>query len=143
MCSAITALGTGPKEALKQFVMAAQSILTASKAVWLLVNTPFEDALYKAGLELVLAAGQQAVAPIEASLAVLTSFTAASADCPPINLLGKTIKNISDLITGPIDSTEAKIQNVIDSIEANQTYTDTIDRWISVMDDIIDAIDNC
>ena len=143
LCSAINALGTAPKEALKQFVTAAQSILAASKAVWLLVNSPIEDEIYKASLELILAAGQQVVAPLEASLAVLTRFTAASADCPPINLLGRTVKDISDFIMGPIDSTEAKIQNVIDSIEINQAYTDRIDRMISVLDDIIDAIDNC
>jgi hypothetical protein len=143
LCSWITSLGTGPKQQLKAFITGARVILQTAQAMWLLVNSDFEDTYKKEAAEAALAIYQQSTQPVEAALKYLVTQTAPFADCPPVATLGKNVKAIADQVLAPVDSLEWQIQQFIEAIDLNQSKSSYFSMLLSNLSDIEDAIDNC
>ena len=143
VCSWISILGDGPKQNLKDFIVAARAIIESYKAVWLLVNTDWQDILKKEALEVTLALYQSITDPIEAPLNYLVSQTAPFADCPPLATLNNTMRQIANTVLAPVRELEEEINDYIEAIEINQNKSEFFDNLISVLDDIEDAIELC
>ena len=145
LCTWVAALAPGPKQTLQAFVQSAQTILSVFQAQWIMVNglSQLDDQLEKAALESLLAIYESTTDPIKAYITALKNYTAPFSDCPAVSTLGNTVNKIANEVVGPVDALSFKIQQYIDAIDDNTTYNDLLGRWISTLDDIVDAIDNC
>jgi hypothetical protein len=143
LCAWVRGLGIGPKQQLQNFITAAKVILQTAQAVWLLTNSDIEDIYKKELAEATLAIYQQATAPIEAALKYLVAQTSPWADCPPVATLAKNVKEVANSVLTPVRELEWEIQQYIEAIEINQSKSVYLNRLISNLDDISDAINEC
>ena len=143
ICNLVEMIGPA-KQDLSALLTGMIAILTAVKTkAQLLSYQNIEDMLYKAALEAELAVLNKTIEPVEAPFRMVLGYTKALSDCDPTNTLATILKAARDSVLTPVYEYEYEVEQLIASIDDNRKQIDTFDRWISVLQDVQDAIEEC
>ncbi|MFA5132679.1 MAG: hypothetical protein WC444_05155 [Candidatus Paceibacterota bacterium] len=143
LCAWLAGLGEPPKQQLKTLIQVANGLIQTAKAVYILINTDFEDLLKKEALEKLLEVYKLATKPLEMPLNYLSAVTAPAADCPPVAQIAATMYDLKNTLLAPVKDLEEEIEAYISSIEQSQANSEFLDMLSSVLDDISQAINEC
>lgn len=131
------------KGMLNSFITSAITILQTAKAALLLVPLSLEDELRRVKYEAALAVIEAGVSVIEVPFGIVTGYMKPWADCPPVANVAKTVKNVQKYVMSNVDDLRYEIQQYIEALKDEHLKIAQLDRWITTLQDLQEALDTC
>ena len=142
ICSFVELVG-GAKSQIVILMNSLIALLEALKAYLALFSVDFFDTLRRIEAEQELELIQTSIDGISAPFGLVLGLTRSLSDCPPVASLSKTLKEIRTLVLSDFYEKEYEVEQYIALLQDKSKEIDSIDRLITMLQDVVDAFDQC